>query len=207
MNRIAVTAWVLAVFAAPAAAQRTPAARASTAPATATAWRTSVSAGVTVSEEGGALSIRTGPHVDLWPGAAGPLAGSYVVRAGLRKIGGRRHEGYGILFGGRNLGTDSAQYSYVLVRGDGRVLVKKRDGSATPVVRDWTAASAVRPDDGDDQAENTLEVRVGPREVVVRVNDVEVARVPAGALFTSGVAGLRVSHAMQLEVRGFTARE
>lgn len=169
-------------------------------------WRTSVRAGVTAVERGGVLSILTGPHVDLWQDGAANLGGSYIVRASLRKISGRRHEGYGLLFGGSRLGTDSARYSYVMIRGDGRVLIKKRDGGATPVVRDWAAAPAVRADDRDDQAENTLEVRVGPREVVVLANGREVARVPSAELFTAGVAGLRVSHAMALEVRGFAAR-
>lgn len=171
------------------------------------AWRASLPAGVDVAEQGGRVTIRNAARVgaDLWREGARALSGTYTVRATLRKLGGRQHEGYGLIFGGSNLGTDSARYSYVMIRGDGGVLVKKRDGAAAPVVRDWTAAAAVHPDDAQNRAENVLEVVVGPREVAVHVNGTEVARVPAAELLTSGAVGLRVSHQMQVEVQGFEA--
>ena len=172
----------------------------------ATTWRGSVVDGVALAEAGGVLSVRTGPAVDLWRDGARPLSGSYVVRATLRKVSGRQHEGYGIIFGGTNLGTDSARYSYVMVRGDGDLLVKKRDGAATPVVRDWTHYAGIHSDDRRSQAENVVEIGVTSALVTVKVNGSELARVPARELFTSGLAGLRVSHRMQVEVRGFEAR-
>lgn len=171
------------------------------------AWRASLPVGVEVAEQGGRVTIRNAASVgaDLWREDSRALSGTYTVRATLRKLGGRQHEGYGLIFGGSNLGTDSARYSYVMIRGDGGVLVKKRDGAATPVVRDWTTAAAVHPDDAQNRAENVLEVVVGPREVAVHVNGTEVARVPAAELLTSGAVGLRVSHQMQVEVQGFEA--
>lgn len=171
------------------------------------AWRASLPAGVEVAEQGGRVTIRNAARAgaDLWREGSRALSGTYTVRATLRKLGGRQHEGYGLIFGGSNLGTDSARYSYVMIRGDGGVLVKKRDGAATPVVRDWTTAAAVHPDDAQHRAENVLEVVVGPREVAVHVNGTEVARVPAAELLTSGAVGLRVSHQMQVEVQGFEA--
>lgn len=171
------------------------------------AWRASLPAGIEVAEQGGRVTIRNAARVgaDLWREGSRALSGTYTVRATLRKLGGRQHEGYGLIFGGSNLGTDSARYSYVMIRGDGGVLVKKRDGAAASVVRDWTAAAAVHPDDAQNRAENVLEVVVGPREVAVHVNGSEVARVPAAELLTSGAVGLRVSHQMQVEVQGFEA--
>lgn len=171
-----------------------------------TSWRGSVTRGVALAESGGALSVRTGPAVDLWQDGARPLSGSYVVRATLRKLGGRQHEGYGIIFGGSNLGTDSARYSYVMVRGDGNLLVKKRDGVATPVVRDWAHYAAIHADDAQSQAENVVEVSVAGANVVVKVNGTELVRVPVRELFATGQAGLRISHQMQVEVRGFDGR-
>jgi hypothetical protein len=171
------------------------------------AWRSSLPAGVEVAEQGGRVTIRNtaSEGADLWREGSRALSGTYTVRATLRKLGGRQHEGYGLIFGGSNLGTDSARYSYVMIRGDGGVLVKKRSGAATPVVRDWARAAAVHPDDAQSRAENVLEVAVGPREVAVRVNGTEVARVPAAGLFTSGMVGLRVSHQMQVDAQGFDA--
>lgn len=171
------------------------------------AWRASLPVGVEVAEQGGRVTIRNAARAgaDLWREGSRALSGTYTVSATLRKLGGRQHEGYGLIFGASNLGTDSARYSYVMIRGDGGVLVKKRDGAATPVVRDWTTAAAVHRDDAQNRAENVLEVVVAPREVAVHVNGTEVARVPAAELLTSGAVGLRVSHQMQVEVQGFEA--
>jgi len=171
-------------------------------------WRASVATGVQVVERVGVVTVRTGQGggADVWRADAQPLRGAYVVRATLRKLGGRLHEGYGVLFGGRALGTDSALYAYVMIRGDGGLLVKKRDGQATTVVRDWTRSEAIRRDDSRGRAENVLEVQVTATEVIVRVGGVELARIPARELHTSGLAGLRVSHEMELEVGGFVAR-
>jgi hypothetical protein len=141
--------------------------------------------------------------VDLWRERARPIAGTYTVKATLRKLDGRRLEGYGLIFGGRNLGTDSARYSYVMVRGDGRLLVKKRDGAATPTVRDWTAYRAIRADDARGRAENDLEVRVSPQEIAVLVNGTELVRVPTSELFVEGLTGVRISHHLAVEVIGF----
>ena len=170
-------------------------------------WHGSATAGLALSERAGTLAIaNTGNgSVDLWQEGSPALSGAYTVRATLRKASGRNHEGYGILFGGRGLGTDSARYSYVLIRGDGAVLVKKRTGAATPVVRDWQVADAVHKDDASSHAENVLELRIAAAQVIVLVNGAEVARVPAADLYTNGVAGLRVSHQMQVEMSGWTA--
>jgi hypothetical protein len=170
------------------------------------AWRSSAPGDVQVtSDRPGCLTVRnTGrASVDLWRERARPVSGEYTVKATLKKTGGRRMEGYGLLFGGRALGTDTARYSYVLIRGDGSVLVKKRDGAATPTVRDWMRAAAVRADDARGAAENVLEVRVSPREVIVLVNDTEVVRVPAAELFTDGFTGVRIAHTLTIEVIGF----
>lgn len=172
------------------------------------AWRGSTTAGLTVTENGNTVTIQNAGRgsVDLWRPGSADLSGAYTVRATLRKLGGRQHEGYGFLFGGRNLGTDSARYSYVLIRGDGAVLVKKRDGAQTPVVRDWQVVPAVHADDAQSRAENTLELRIGRDSVVAMVNGTRVAAMASAELYTDGQAGLRLSHSMQVEVAGFTAR-
>jgi hypothetical protein len=170
------------------------------------AWRSSAPGDVQLSSDRpGCLTVRNTGHgsVDLWRERARPVSGEYTVRATLRKLGGRTREGYGLLLGGRNLGTDSARYAYVLLRGDGMLLVKKRDGAATPVVRDWTRYAAIRADDAQGRAENELELRVSSREVVVRVNGTELTRVPAAELYTEGVTGVRLAHTLVVEVIGF----
>ncbi len=169
------------------------------------AW-TSSERGVELRAAGDTLHIANTAQdgADLWQEGAPPLHAPYAVRVTFHKLDGRQHEGYGILFGARGLGTAGAQYSYVMIRGDGAVLVKKRDGASLPVVRDWHMVPAVRQDDAHHSALNTLEVRVTAAQVIVMVNGGVVERVPAGELFTSGAAGLRVSHQMRLDAVGYT---
>jgi len=165
-------------------------------------WRSS-SPQVAIEPGTSAVTFRnTGMEgVDLWRPADTAVSGSYVVRATLNKLAGRRREGYGLIIGGRDLGTGRARYTYVMIRGDGALLVKQRDGAATPVVRDWTPHAAVRLDDAQGRAQNTLELRVSPRDLTVRVNGADVVTLPAAGLATAGVTGLRLSHTVQVEVR------
>ncbi len=167
-------------------------------------WRSSETA-VRLHTSGDTVHVQnTGQAgADLWRADAQPAHSPYSVRVVLRKLAGRQHEGYGILFGGRNLGSDSAQYSYVMIRGDGAVLVKKRDRAQLPVVRDWHVVPVVHPDAANHTATNTLEIRVTATEVIVRVNDTEVERIPSRDLFTNGISGLRISHQMQVDAIGF----
>ena len=191
-----------------AAAERHPVVdRAAGHPAAGSAWRTNPVVGVDLAAAGDSLVVETGPHTILWPVAGRELAPPYTVRAVFEKRHGRLHEGYGILFGGSGLeGPESGQaYSYFLVRGDGSILVKRRKGVETPVVRDWTQQAALHRDREETGRPNELEVRVGEAEVAFLVNGTEVARVPAAELDTRGLAGVRTPHEVLLVVREFRA--
>ncbi|HEX8391895.1 MAG TPA: hypothetical protein VF665_05985 [Longimicrobium sp.] len=173
----------------------------------AAAWETNPREGVTVTPQADGLLVETGPHTVLWPATGTDLAPPYTVRATFQKRTGRLHEGYGLLFGGQNLqGAESGQrYSYFLLRGDGSVLVKRRDGAQTPLVRDWARSPAANRDGAGAGRENTLEAQVGRDTTVFRVNGQEVARVPSAELAVRGRAGLRIAHDLVMEVRGFGA--
>ncbi|HWK88653.1 MAG TPA: hypothetical protein VNP72_01610 [Longimicrobium sp.] len=175
-------------------------------PAPAAAWRSNPAGGVTIRPGDEGTDVETGPHTILWQEGAADLQPPYTITATLQKRAGRLHEGYGIVFGGAGLeGPESGQrYSYFLVRGDGSLLVKRRDGAQTPVVRDWTRDPRVNRDAEEGGRPNRLEVRVGTDEVVFRVNGGEVARVPASQLAVSGRAGVRVAHDLVLQVREFS---
>ena len=56
---------------------------------------------------------------------------------------GRANEAYGVFFGGHDLGEDGQVYTYFLIRRDGSVLVKRRDGARTSTMQDWTRHDAV----------------------------------------------------------------
>jgi hypothetical protein len=168
-------------------------------------WRSNPEAGEALTATPDSMTIETGPHTILWPADAKPLAPPYTVRATFTKHRGRLHEGYGILFGGSGLdGPEAGQaYAYLLVRGDGSFLVKRRQGLETPVVEDWTQSPAIRRDVDEEGRPNELEVAVTDSVVVFRVNGSEVARVPAAQVPTRGIAGVRTSHECLLAVTGF----
>lgn len=170
------------------------------------AWRSNPAQGVTVTP-GDPTTVEVGPHAVLWPEGAAELAPPYTLRAELRKRSGRLHEGFGLVFGGTGLdGAEAAQaYSYFLVRGDGSFLIKRRAGAETPVVRDWTRHPRINRDADGTGRPNVMEVRVGVDSATFLVNDAEVAKVPSAELAVRGTAGLRVSHDVVLEVRGFQA--
>jgi hypothetical protein len=178
---------------------------AAAAQSTAAAWSSNPTAGEALTAAGDSMVIETGPHTILWPADARELAPPYTIRATFTKHRGRLHEGYGILFGGSGLqGPESGQvYSYLLVRGDGSFLVKRRQGMELPVVIDWTQSPGIRRDVDEQGRPNELEVAVTDSVTVFRVNGAEVARVPSAALSVRGVAGVRTSHECLLVVRGF----
>ncbi|HEX6748662.1 MAG TPA: hypothetical protein VF092_15295 [Longimicrobium sp.] len=173
--------------------------------AAAAAWKTNPAAGEALVVGGDSVAIETGPHTILWPAGAQELAPPYTLRATFTKHRGRLHEGYGILFGGSGLdGPETGQvYSYLLVRGDGSFLVKRRQGAETPVVRDWTQSGAIRRDVDEEGRPNELEVVVTDTVTVFRVNGAEVARVPSSELSVRGLAGVRTAHECLLVVRDF----
>ncbi|HET6229729.1 MAG TPA: hypothetical protein VFE05_06570 [Longimicrobiaceae bacterium] len=170
------------------------------------AWSYNPHAQVTLTG-GDPLTVETGPAVIVWPAGAKPLAPPYTVRARLQKHTGRLHEGTGLLFGGADLDKPENQqsYSYFLTRGDGSFLIKLRKGAEIPIVQDWTAHPSVRRDTEEGGRANDLMVQVTAQDVAFFINGTQVARLPAAQFQTRGVAGLRVSHELQLEVTGFQA--
>lgn len=170
------------------------------------AWRANPSAS-RVTRTGDTLLVETATHTVAWEEPARELTPPYEVRATIRKRSGRLHEGTGLVFGGTGLeGPEAGQvYTYFLTRGDGSFLVKRRQGSDTPVVRDWTRHPAVRRDTDTGGRPNELAVQVGEAEAVFLVNGREVARVSASELAVRGSAGVRASHDVQIEVSGFHA--
>jgi hypothetical protein len=170
------------------------------------AWRINPpGAGLVVDDS--AMHITTGPHVVVWDTTTALLAPPYVVSATLQKQTGRLHEGVGLIFGASRLDRPENEqvYSYFLVRGDGSFLIKRRDGAATPVVRDWTRHPVVRRDADGSGRPNALEVSVSDSVAVFRINGTEVARVPAAELSTRGSAGVRAAHDLELTVTDFSA--
>lgn len=156
------------------------------------------------------MAADNGYHVTLGPAAifyrnGDTATGSYQVQATLTQLVAPSHpESYGLFIGGKDLTGDGQQYTYFLVRGDGKFLVKRRTGATTETVNDgWTANAAVKAADDAGKASNTLTIAVAGDKVSFKVNGTEVYSAPAAGLDVAGIAGLRINHNLDLTVDGF----
>jgi hypothetical protein len=72
----------------------------------------------------------------------------------------------------------------------------------TPVVP-WTANAALKKTDAAVKGKNLLSIVVAPDKVRFLINGTEVSSQPAANVDTSGIAGLRVNHNLNVHVDGF----
>jgi hypothetical protein len=127
-------------------------------------------------------------------------SGAYRVDATFTQTKAPQHpEAYGLIFGGKALATEQAEYFYFVVRGDGKYLVKHRapNGDVHTLV-DWTASPALHAADAAGKATNALRVDVGADSLRLFANGARVAALPGVA--ANGVVGLRVNHALDVRV-------
>ena len=92
------------------------------------------------------------------------------------------------------------QYSYFVIRQNGQFLIKKRMGTETPTLLDWTSHDAINELDAQGQSTNTLAVEVGSSQVRFLVNGTEVATQPRSAVDADGITGLRVTHFLNVHI-------
>lgn len=150
----------------------------------------------------------TGFHVTSGPAAifyheAHTATGTYTVQGTFTQTKAPAHpEAYGLFLGGQNLQDADQSYLYFLVRGDGKFLVKRRTGSETHTLVNWTEHAAVQKPDATGRATNTLSAAVQPDAVRLLVNGTEVARVPR-SFATDGRYGLRINHNLDVVIRDF----
>ena len=163
-----------------------------------------------VQTDAGELVVETGPAGilyrpdDLEHIVEAGDANLYRVRGTFTEVGapmGHR-EGFGLFIGGQHLEGDERRYVYFLVRGDGRYLVKKRDGDATVELSSgWQSSDAVRVPTGDGgQVTNELAVEVDGGQLRLFCNGEAVAELLIGETVVSGQVGVRVNHNLHLRV-------
>jgi len=94
---------------------------------------------------------------------------------------------------------------YLLVRGDGKILLNHRAGAEVHKIIDWTDNAAVHKADANGVASNTLRIdATKPDSVRLLVNGVQVAALPgAHAGSTDGYVGLRVNHNLDVHISDF----
>lgn len=150
-----------------------------------------------------------GYHATLGPSAifynpAHSGTGEYTAGAAFTQTRATQHpEGYGIIVGGRDLDGPNQEYLYFLVRQDGKFLIKHRAASETHTIHEWTEHPAVEKLGDNGSATNALAVEVGAQHTRFLVNGVEVASIENASLDTSGIAGLRINHGLDVHVDDF----
>jgi len=149
--------------------------------------------------------ITTGPALITWD-PAWQAAGTYRVELEAFLFPGERQEGYGLFLGGKDLEGPNQTYVYVLLRKNGQLLVKRRDGAETATLVDWMPHPAIVPQT-EGTAKNVLAVDVGADSLRVSVNGEPVTAVARKGLPTDGQVGLRVNHALNLHVTRVEVQE
>jgi hypothetical protein len=138
--------------------------------------------------------------------------GNYTVRGTFTQMTAPRHpEAYGLFAAGHDLQSPEQSYLYFIVRGDGSYSVRHRANDSTVhTIQGWTKHDAVKAADAGGKATNALAIQFGAEKVSFMANGSEVFSVPRSTLDSggdhsgsSGQAGIRVNHNLDVMVEGF----
>ena len=155
---------------------------------------------------GAGFHVTSGPAAIYWR-PTDNVTGPYVATATFTQLKAPSHpEAYGLVFMGKRLQSPQQDYAYVLVRGDGKVMVKHRAGNDVHTIMDWTANAAVKKQDANGKVTNTLTVDASKADSVrMLVNGAPIAAIAISYLGSAdGIVGLRVNHNLDVQVDRFT---
>jgi hypothetical protein len=163
---------------------------------------------VDVRQAGTALAFRSGPAAIYW-NTKDVAAGQYTVSAIFEQKKSMMHEAYGIFVGGQNLSDPTQNYLYFVIKPQaGTMIINHRSSDARPrAIVAETPSDAINKDaPGTGAATNAIAIRVSRDSVHFYINGKEVRALPKSGLGgapTEGLAGLRVNHNLDIEVRDF----
>ena len=148
----------------------------------------------------------TGPAVILWKPDQN-MTGDFRVTATFHQMKAPTHpEAYGVFIAGNNLDKENQEYGYIVIRGDGKYLIKHRAGSELHTITDWTEAPSLVKQDAAGKAKNTIAVEVSGGFVKFLLNGTEVQRLDAKQHSPVGIAGLRINHNLDVHISEFTVK-
>jgi len=163
---------------------------------------------VDVRQMGALLNFRSGPAAIYW-NTKDVATDAYTVSAIFTQKKSMQHEAYGLFVGGQNLSDPTQNYLYFAIKPrDGTYLINHRKGNSAPRgIVTLTASPAINRDaPGTGAASNTIAIRVSRDSVFFYVNGQEVRSFPKSAIGgapTEGLAGLRINHNIDVEVKEF----
>lgn len=147
----------------------------------------------------------TGPSGIFWQKDHANLDGAYRISATFHQTKAPAHpEAYGIFIGGKNLDNDKQDYGYLVIRGDGKYLIKHRAGSEVHTIQDWTDLPALNKQDAEGRAKNTVAFEVSDGFVKALINGEEVKRWEESYWSGKGTAGLRINHGLDVHISDFS---
>jgi hypothetical protein len=151
--------------------------------------------------QGKGWHVTSGPAAVYWNDKS-MEQGRFVASATIEQTKSPAHpEAYGLFFGGKDLASDAQTYYYMLVRGDGKVLVNHRAGKEVHKIMDWTDNAAVHKADAAGVAINMLTVDASkPDSVRLLVNGAQIFALGGSA---EGIVGLRVNHNLDVQINDF----
>lgn len=153
------------------------------------------------SASGPAMRVTSGPAAIYW-NAKNAASGPFSAEASFTQLKKPSHaEAFGLIWGGKELLADRQEYYYLIVRGDGKYMVKHRAGAETHELVPWTEHPAIIKEDAAGVSKNVLKVESSPVGAKLYANGQLLKELPgAGA---NGIVGVRVNHNLDVEITGF----
>lgn len=181
-------------------------------PASPAGWVVRTDAGTSghsASERVNFVTMKPGYHVTTGPAAilfdsTMKATGNWRLEAVIHLFDpGARAEGFGVFFGGRDLGSSAPRYSYALFRRDGKAMLKVRDGASTRTVREWTANPAIplwRGGPAGTSVRYPLVVEARGDRVTLWIGGTRLIDAARSELPADGIVGLRINHSLDVHV-------
>ncbi len=163
---------------------------------------------VDVKQAGKALAFRSGPAAIYW-NTKDVATGTYTVSAIFEQKKSMMHEAYGVFIGGQNLSAPTQNYLYFVIKPQaGTMIINHRNGNARPrAIVAETPSDAINKDaPGTGAASNAIAIRVSRDSLHFYINGKEVRTFSKGAIAgvsSEGLAGLRINHNLDIEVKDF----
>lgn len=151
-------------------------------------------------KEPGRWEVKTGPAHILYA-LKDTAAGKYSVSATFQQLEAPAHpEAFGVFVGGSNLDAPTVRYTYFIVRGDGKYMVKVRDGANTRTITDWTAHPSIPAQDASGKGLYGIRIEVSDGKANVSVNGMPVTTITGKNVPLNGITGVRINHNLHLIV-------
>lgn len=163
---------------------------------------------VDMKQAGTALAFRSGPAGIYW-NTKDVATGAYTVSATFDQKKSMMHEAYGVFVGGQNLSDPTQNYLYFVIKPQaGTYLINHRSSNSAPkkLVSETPSPAINKDAAGTGAATNAIAIRVARDSVHFYINGVEVktfSRAQLAGVSADGIAGLRVNHNLDIEVRDF----